>query len=90
MLAGVAENVNDKPLLGVTEVVPPLTVKSVANPVVAPLLPLTVIVHVAVFVRRNGLGMVHTKLDAVVGVPYTANEGEPDVRAVPPVFAVIV
>ena len=57
MLAGMVENVKDAPPVAdesVLGVLVAATVKSVDTPVVAPPLPLTVIVHVAVFPNRNG------------------------------------
>jgi len=90
--AGVAENVKEEPVAGERAVLPAaVKVKSVAKPVVAPPLPETVIVQVAIFARRKGLAMVHAREEAAVGVPNTANVSEPGVKTTPPVesFSVI-
>ena len=64
-------------------------VKSAAIPVVAPAAPDTAIVHTIVKPMRAGAVLVQERLDAVVGVPYTTNVGDPSVMAEPPYFTTI-
>ena len=83
---GVVENTNVEPPF---DVVRPETAasaeieKSLARPVVAPLLPDTVIVHVTVTPTRAGFVLLHDRLEDVVGLPNTKNDGEPLLIALP-------
>ena len=90
--AGVVENVNVSPLFPVVKEVRepvPVPLKSVDKAVVAPDDPETRIVHVAVLPRRNGLLIEHESVEAVVGLPYTMNDGEPLKIGVAPTLTLI-
>ena len=76
---GVVENVNVEPPLELAREVAAtvaLTVYRLAAAVVAPELPETAMVHVTG--RLTRAGEEHDKVEAVVGLPYTANVYEPE------------
>jgi len=92
-VADAVENVNVDPPPLLVGVIDPDAVddmlQSAATPVVAPVLPDTVIVHPTVVPARAGLVLLHDTTDAVVGVPYTTNDNDPPVMACAPTFTVI-
>ena len=88
-MADAVENVNVDPPPLIVGVIDPDAVddmlQSATTPVVAPVLPDTVIVHPTVVPARAGLVLLHDTTDAVVGVPYTTNVCVPPDIACPPV-----
>ena len=90
---GVVLNVNVDPPLLLDATMLPLTLddtlKSLATPVVAPALPLTLIVHVMAAFVRCGLPLMHVTALAAVGVPNTTNEAGPFVMFTPPTSTLI-
>jgi len=84
MTAGVVENVKVAPpllVLSADAATVDVAAKSEARPVVALPLSDTLMVQTTANPLRAGLVLAQDRLEAVVGLPYTTNVGDPDVMA---------